>query len=266
MRLSITHNTHYRYDVPVSYSLQQVRMTPKNRSSQTIVRWEIEVEGGTREVEFVDQHNNHVVLIGIEPGRSEISIVSKGEVETNDTHGVIGKSGGFIPLWYFNRSTNLTASGKGVRALVAELGKDYTSSLEWLHALSKQISDTISYQTYSTHSSTTAEDAIRLGQGVCQDHAHIFISSARLMGFPARYVSGYLMMNDRIEQEASHAWAEAYVEELGWVGFDVSNGIAPDERYVALATGLDYSEAAPISGMRLGDSLESMDVSLQVQQ
>jgi transglutaminase-like putative cysteine protease len=86
------------------------------------------------------------------------------------------------------------------------------------------------------------------------------------MGIPARYVSGYLMMDDRIDQDATHAWAEAYVDGIGWIGFDVSNGICPDERYVRVATGLDYTEAAPVSGMRLGDSQERMVVSLQVQQ
>ena len=74
------------------------------------------------------------------------------------------------------------------------------------------------------------------------------------------------MMDDRVYQEASHAWAEAYVPDLGWVGFDVSNVISPDERYARIATGLDYDEAAPISGIVFGDSEESMLVSLQVQQ
>ena len=78
--------------------------------------------------------------------------------------------------------------------------------------------------------------------------------------------SGYLMMNDRIDQDASHAWAEAHIGGLGWVGFDVSNGISPDERYVRIATGLDYRGAAPVSGMRMGTSGESMIVSVQVQQ
>lgn len=266
MKLSVTHTTRYRYDTPVSYSLQQVRLTPKNCSSQKTICWNIVVDGGSREVDFVDQHNNHVVLISIEPGQSEISIVSNGEVETTDTHGVIGKSSGYIPLWYFRRSTDLTVAGDGVKALVAEGKPKSTSDVERLHDLARQISNVVAYRIDSTHAATTAEDAIRLGQGVCQDHAHIFISAARLLGYPARYVSGYLMMNDRIDQEASHAWAEAYVEGIGWIGFDVSNGISPDERYVRLATGLDYGEAAPISGMRLGSSAESMDVSIQVQQ
>jgi transglutaminase-like putative cysteine protease len=73
-------------------------------------------------------------------------------------------------------------------------------------------------------------------------------------------------MTDQVQQDASHAWAEAHVVDIGWVGFDVSNGISPDERYVRIATGLDYRDAAPISGMRYGDSAESMMVSIQVEQ
>ena len=108
--------------------------------------------------------------------------------------------------------------------------------------------------------------AIELGRGVCQDHAHIFIAAARAMDYPARYVSGYLMMNDRTRQDASHAWAEAHIGGLGWVGFDVSNGISPDARYVRVATGLDYREAAPVAGLRYGDGSEAMDVEIVVAQ
>jgi transglutaminase-like putative cysteine protease len=92
------------------------------------------------------------------------------------------------------------------------------------------------------------------------------IAAARSLGFSSRYVSGYLMMNDRVHQEAAHAWAEIYVTDIGWIGFDVSNGISPDERYVRVACGLDYKEAAPVSGVRFGDSAEALSVSLQVEQ
>ena len=115
---------------------------------------------------------------------------------------------------------------------------------------------------------TTAEEALTLGDGgVCQDHANIFISAARLSGLPARYVSGYLMMNDRVDQDATHAWAEACMSnDLGWVGFDVSNGVSPDERYVRIAVGRDARDAAPIDGLRMGSADEKLIVSLQVQQ
>ena len=86
------------------------------------------------------------------------------------------------------------------------------------------------------------------------------------MGIPARYVSGYLMLEDRIDQEATHAWAEAHVEGLGWVGFDVSNGICPDARYVRVATGRDYAEAAPVTGISWGPGESILSVSLAVEQ
>jgi len=100
---------------------------------------------------------------------------------------------------------------------------------------------------------------------VCQDHAHIFIGAARAAGIPARYISGYLMMDDRIDQEATHAWAEAHVEGLGWVGFDVSNGICPDPRYVRVATGSDYRDAAPITGISIGATAEVLTVGVAVE-
>jgi len=124
----------------------------------------------------------------------------------------------------------------------------------------------VPYGQADTYATTPAEDALRAGGGVCQDHAQIFIAAARHAGIPTRYVSGYLMMNDRIDQDASHAWAEAHLDGLGWVGFDVSNGICPDERYVRIAIGRDSRDAAPITGVRLGTATESMIVSVQIQQ
>ena len=122
------------------------------------------------------------------------------------------------------------------------------------------------YEIGKTNIDTTAEEALTLGAGVCQDHANIFISAARQAGLAARYVSGYLMMNDRVDQDATHAWAEVHVDDLGWVGFDVSNGVSPDARYVRIAVGRDARDAAPVTGMRLGPSSEEMIVTLQVQQ
>jgi transglutaminase-like putative cysteine protease len=129
---------------------------------------------------------------------------------------------------------------------------DTRKPLDFLHGLAALIRERIAYEAGRTHAATTAEEAVAHGYGVCQDHAHIFIGAARASGVPARYVSGYLLMDDRIEQEATHAWAEAHVDGLGWVGFDVSNGISPDPRYVRVATGSDYRDAAPVTGISQG--------------
>lgn len=266
MRLTIKHETSYTYAEPVSYALQQIRLTPKDRAGQKIINWSTTIDGGTKEVSYDDQHNNHVDLVLFEPGRSQITVRSEGEVETTDNNGIVGAHGGFTPLWYFKKPTPLTKTGAGIRQLVRKLEKGLKDTAQ-LHELSKLIRSEVEYETGTTSSKTTAEEALENGTGVCQDHAHIFISAARHLGHPARYVSGYLMMNDRIEQEATHAWAEAYVEGIGWIGFDISNRISPDERYVRVATGLDYNEAMPIYGLRFGKpNVEKMLVSLQVQQ
>ena len=266
MRLKIRHLTSYEYDAPVQYGLQQLRLRPKTSAGQSILDWQLQVEGGLLELEFEDQHCNHVDLVSIEPGRQQVHIVCEGEVETGNQAGVIGHHQGYTPLWLFERSTALTMAGPQIRKLVAKLGADFENDIARLHALSAEVLGHMEYRTASTHSQTTAEDAFAAGYGVCQDHAQVLLAAARLMGYPARYVSGYLMMSDRVQQDASHAWAEVHVDDIGWVGFDVSNGISPDERYVRIATGLDYRDAAPISGMRFGDSTESMMVSIQVEQ
>ncbi|WP_226635205.1 transglutaminase family protein [Brevundimonas poindexterae] len=266
MRVKVRHSTEYTYDQAVSRGLQKIRLTPKNSGGQTVVSWDTGVEGGTKELSYTDQHNNLVELLSIAPGTRTVTIVCEGEVDTSDTAGIIGQHGGYAPLWYFRRSTPQTRAGPRVRQLVRDLGKDFDDDPSRLHALSALILDSVSYSTGTTDFATTAEQAIEAGQGVCQDHAHILIAAARLMGYPARYVSGYLMMDDRVDQDAGHAWAEVHVDGLGWVGFDVSNGVSPDPRYVRVATGLDYGEAAPISGIVYGGRNESMVVQLQVQQ
>lgn len=266
MHLEIFHTTSYKYDSPVEYGLQQLRLTPKSRAGQRVLEWEIEVSGGEKQADFEDHNNNQVTLMSIEPGDHEVVISCRGTVETNDNAGIVGKHGGFAPVWFFRRTTPLTEPGPKVRELIKTLDQDIDDDIANMHALSHAILEAVRYETGKTEADTTCEAALELGHGVCQDHAHIFISAARQLGYPARYVSGYLMMDDRSDQEAGHAWAEAYLDGVGWVGFDVSNGISPDERYVRVATGLDYRDAAPIAGMRFGDGDETMVVNLQVQQ
>lgn len=266
MRLKVEHRTSYLYNSPVEYGLQQIRMTPKQRQELKILDWNVAIEGGVRQLEFDDQHANHVELISIDPGVHQIIIHVSGQVETTDTAGVVGRHRGFMPLWLFRRPTALTAPGPRIKALTKELGAGFDNDIARAHALSALIVRHVPYATGRTDAGTGAEQAIGHASGVCQDHAHIFISAMRLLDHPARYVSGYLMMNDRVEQDAMHAWAEAWFEGIGWVGFDVSNGYSPDERYIRVATGLDYNDASPVSGLHFSSADERMLVDIQVQQ
>ncbi len=266
MLLDIFHRTHYKYDASVKYALFQVRQSPASCTLQNVISWEIELVNGRKELDFMDHNSNQVWLISIEPDHREIDIRCQGKIETRGNAGILGKYTGHTPLWYYSRDTALTRPGPAIRKLVQESGLSGNMEPGTLHQLSERIASSIRYEVGTTSPTTTAEEALRTRCGVCQDHTHVFVTAARLLGFPARYVSGYLMMDGQIHQQASHAWAEAWVESLGWVGFDVSNGISPDDRYVRTASGLDYREAAPVQGIRFGESRESMSVQLQIQQ
>jgi transglutaminase-like putative cysteine protease len=264
MRLKISHRTEYRYDTPVQYALQRLRLVPRGGRTQTVHSWSLKVEGATEEARFVDHFENDTRLVSIAGDATMIGIDAWGEVETFDTTGVFGEHKGFAPLWLFQRETPLTMPGEGVRELAASIGPG--SEIDRLHRLMGTIEAKVAYTVGATHAGTTAEEALKQGSGVCQDHAHVFAAAARLLGFPARYVSGYLMMNETIDQAASHAWAEAHVLGLGWVAFDASNGISPDERYVRMAVGRDYRDATPVSGIRLGWAEEQLAVAITVEQ
>ena len=264
MRLYIRHATRYVFDHPAFFGLQQLRKTPKTSGLQQVIDWTTTIEGGRRELSFEDHHHNIVELVSFERGTTRLSIISEGAVEVSDTHGILGPHRGPAPLWLYQRATDRTRAGAGCRKLLRAVDGD--GDLARLHALMQVIKDRVPYEIGVSQPDWGAEDALREGRGVCQDHAHIFIACARDMGFPARYVSGYLLMDDRVSQDASHAWAEAHIDGLGWVGFDVSNGISPDIRYVRVATGLDYADAAPVTGTRFGGVGESLSVEIEVAQ
>ncbi|QUJ76407.1 transglutaminase family protein [Sulfitobacter albidus] len=265
MRISISHRTTYSYETPVSYALQRIRLRPSNSALQTVADWRVTVEGGRVETGYSDHHGNRVDLLSADAGTQSLSITVAGEVDTHDRAGTLGKVYGRAPLWYWRQPTALTEAGTQITALIDGL-EHQANEIDTLHALSAAIIARVPYVLNQTGVETTAEQAVIQRSGVCQDHANIFVSGARKLGMPARYVSGYLYMDDRVDQEASHAWAEVHVDDLGWVGFDVSNGISPDPRYVRLAVGRDAQEAAPISGLRMGSGDEQLIVSLQVQQ
>ncbi|MCA9577188.1 MAG: transglutaminase family protein, partial [Myxococcales bacterium] len=236
MRLTISHTTLYTYDAPVRYGLSRLRLTPGSDATQTVLSWKTEVEGGQKQVSYFDHFHNKVELVSLLPEAHEIRVRSEGQVDTRDCAGVAGEHAGFAPLWLFCRETDLTAPGAQVSDLARSLGDTRKDPLSSLHALSRAIGERVAYHKGATTAASSVEDVLAAGKGVCQDHAHVFVSAARVLGLPARYVSGYLMMDEQVDQDATHAWGEAYVQGLGWVGFDVSNEVCPDERYVRVAT------------------------------
>jgi transglutaminase-like putative cysteine protease len=264
MLLKIFHRTEYNYDAPLSYALQRLRLVPKASRAQKVVEWNIAIEGGKVEVRYDDSFGNETWLLSLDGEPDRLVIDASGVVETTDTQGILGPHKGMAPLWLFQQATALSHPGAGTTDLAQAVQAG--DGLDRLHRLMLLVRERVAYTVGATDAITTAEEALLRGQGVCQDHSHIFITAARLMGYPARYVSGYLHLDTADDQTATHAWAEAHVDGLGWIGFDTSNGISPDERYVRIACGRDYRDAMPVMGIRHGLAQEHLAVRLSVEQ
>ena len=189
MKLNITHTTKYTYDAPVSYGLQHVRLTPVISKHQSVTDWSVQIVGGVQELSYEDQYQNQTLLVLADQGTTEVSVTVSSVVETHTGDGVFGKIYGMAPLWHFAQSTPRTEAGKGIKKPSKVIvGK--TNILDAQHDLSKAIIAAVPYGNADTFAGTTAEEALAAGGGVCQDHAQIFVSTARLAGIPARYVSG----------------------------------------------------------------------------
>lgn len=267
MRLRIAHSTTYRYEPPASGVIQLIRMTPRNHDGQYVADWQIFVSTDSRMQMHHDAFGNitHVLTHG---PIGELTINVEGLVETQDTSGVLRGSDEPFPPSLFLRATDLTAFNGEMRELADELRPRVDDDvIGFLHELLVRIHEHMTFDVDPTHAATTAADAFALRRGVCQDYAHIFIACARAGGVPARFVSGHFLRADGVvQQDAGHAWAEAYVPRLGWVGFDAANGISTTDAHVRVAVGLDYLGAAPVRGTRYGGGAEQLTVAVSVNQ
>jgi transglutaminase-like putative cysteine protease len=265
MQIAIDHETTYSYAEPVAYSIQSLRLTPQAYHGQVVRSWSVTVPGAGTLPVAADCFGNLTHTAVMERPHDRLTVRVRGLVDTFDTHGVVsGTVEPFRPALYL-RETGLTAADGAIRALARSACQGSDSPLDCLHRLMHAVRDAIDYETGQTETTTDAVQALNKGVGVCQDHAHVFIAAARSLGIPARYVSGYLMSTEGgVEADAAHAWAEALVPDLGWVGFDVANRVCPTEFHVRVSVGLDYREAAPMRGIRRGGGDGSLAVTVRV--
>jgi transglutaminase-like putative cysteine protease len=256
MRIRVRHTTSYSYTSHVEYEAQALRLAPRNHAGQRVLSWRVTDMAGRALPATDDGYGNVVHLLTIVRSHREAGVIAEGEVETSDTHGIVREAPETLPVSYWRRTTDATTPDAALRQLAAEV-EGVADRIERLHRLMALVRQRIDYVIGHTDATTTAAEALAHAKGVCQDHAHVFITCARLLGYPARYVSGYLWTSDQIASgEAGHAWAEAHVPDLGWIGFDPANNTCPTEAYVRMAIGLDYGEAAPVRGVRRGGRAE----------
>jgi len=266
MILTVNHTTTYEYDAPMRAAVQSLRLFPSRFDGQRTIRWQVSVENGIRGGSFRDGAGDKVEGWSVRGPVDKISISVVGQVETIDLAGVLRGHRELAAPYAYLRETTATWIDDGLETLGNEAIAGVKDSLEQAHQLARAVAEAIEYNPGVTHAHTTAAEALELGEGVCQDHAQALCAAARAVGMPARYVSGYLYAREDGEpHEAAHAWAEIWVEGIGWIGFDPANGCCPDGRYIRLGSGLDAREAAPIKGVALGEGEESLDVAVALE-
>jgi transglutaminase-like putative cysteine protease len=260
MQMHIRHETRYRYERPVKYSVQSLHLTPRRDPSQRALNWSISAPG--RRLEQVDAYGNISHLLTIEEPHREISIVVRGVVETADIEGR-QDDGPLSPL-AFLAPTKLTTPNDDLRAFAQAALDKLNEPRARAQALAEAVYDAVKYTPGTSDVADSAAVAFQSGAGVCQDHAHVFIASARSAGMPARYVSGYLFTGDT-NDAASHAWVDVWLgSEIGWQSIDVTHKRPAVRTYCRLAVGRDYLDAAPVRGVRQGGGGEKMEANVLV--
>jgi transglutaminase-like putative cysteine protease len=260
MQLHIRHETSYRYQRPVKYSVQSLHLTPRRDPGQRALSWAISAPG--RRLEQVDAYGNISHLLTIEEPHREIHIIVHGIVETNDTESRQDE-GPLSPL-AFLAPTALTTPNEDLKAFASGALQHAREPRDKAQALLEAVYQAIRYKPGISDVQDAAAVAFKSGEGVCQDQAHVFLAAARAVGMPARYVSGYLYTGDANEA-ASHAWVDVWLgDELGWQSLDVTHRCPAVRTYCRLAVGRDYLDAAPVRGVRHGGGGETMEANVLV--
>lgn len=259
MRLAIVHRTVYAYSATAHSTVQTLRLTPREEAHQRVLAWAIRAPGCL--VASGDAHGNLAHTLSHHVAHEEFAIEARGEVEIDELDQGRLRDLGALPPLVYAAATPLTRASAAVRELAAQGLKRHTRSglLDWALA----VAAAVEYAPGHTRVSTTAAQALALGRGVCQDHAHLFLAGCRVAGLPARYVSGYYYPGEAAHAE-SHAWADVWLDGSGWVSFDVTHGGFASARLCRLAVGRDYDDASPVRGVRLGGGEESMKVRVTI--
>jgi len=263
MMLAIRHETIYRYTAPMSYTIQQLRLTPRSEPHQRIREWRVKSPGSCHR--FLDAYGNESHILTVNGMHDEIRIVAAGSLDIDELErGRLEDQDSLSPLVY-TVTTRLTEADAELADFARRHlnGKDSRAAI----GLAEAITGAVSYLTGATEVTTTAQDALKLGKGVCQDHAHLFLACCHVQGIPARYVSGYIDPGNSDHAE-SHAWVDVWVDEpgfTGWASIDVTHAKFQNAQYCRLAIGRDYDSAAPVRGVRRGGGMESMEVHVSVE-
>lgn len=265
MRLTIDHHTRYQFSEPQARVVQLLRMTPVDYSGQTITDWRIDVDCDARMRDGRDGYGNITTMLYIDGPISALALMVRGEVLTDDSAGLVKGCTETLPPLFFTRFTPLTQADDAITELARTVVGDGICTTHRALALMAAVHDVVTPEPGRTEKSITAANAFALGRGSVRDCAHVLIAAARVVGYPARLVSGHCLDGPNAASHSSaHCWTELYVEGEGWISLDPSTNRSPRDSYVRVAIGLDAGDSTPLSGTRRGGGIEALDVDVRV--
>jgi transglutaminase-like putative cysteine protease len=281
MYYSIRHLTRFRYSAPIRESIMEVRMHPRNEQTQRCLEFRLQTEPSAQIMYYRDYLGNTIHHFGV-PGRhTQLTITAESLVEMLPPPPLPEA----LDMAVWEELDNLKTTAHHWDMLVPShfahpsdllyklqhelaIERNQEDPLTTLLRLNTAIYNSFEYVPMSTTVDSPIDDSLRERRGVCQDFAHVMITIVRLLGIPCRYVSGYLFHraedHDRSEEDATHAWLEAYLPTLGWIGFDPTNNLVCAERHLRTAIGRDYADVPPTRGVFKGNAESELEVGVRV--
>ena len=265
MRIRVSHHIIHRFAPPARTVNQVLRLTPLSFDSQYVLRWRVDVDadGALRATE--DAHGNAVTSFSHHGLIERLTITAAGEVETADAAGVVKGAAERLPAQMYLRESPLAHVNGALRAFAAEATQKAAGPLDSMHLLMAALHATIARQSDDEDAAGSAIEAFALRRGKARDFTHILIACARFLKVPARFVAGYRVGGETGEAGV-HEWAEAHIPDLGWVAFDATCPVCPDELYVRVAIGFDGQDGAMTRSAHSGGGEEKVETAIRVEQ
>lgn len=284
MKFSICHKTTYRYDEPVSESVNEVRISPRTNTRQACYHHGISVHPNAMLFAYEDFFGNRVHAFTVSEPHDALTVTVHSTVVTHENDAERLETWSPEHDWAYvlddkNRQsmieyllpTSYTHPTATIVAYAHRWGAHREMGIEALVLdMVQHIYEDFVYDPQATHTQTTATELLSTKKGVCQDFTHLMIALCRSFGVPARYVSGYhyvtdLQVRTSEFEQSSHAWVEVLIPGTGWVGFDPTNCNRVDGRYIKLGHGRDYADIVPVKGVYRGTPHQQLTVEVDVQ-
>lgn len=276
MLYTIRHITRFRYSAPVTQSVMELRLEPRSEGHQRCLSFKLTLNPNAQIMSYRDYLGNVVHHFDVPGQHRTLMITADAQVEIRPPQPLPDR----LPVSAWDElaaddfdmllPSRYTHPSPLLDDLAVELGAARRADpLTLLRDLNARISAAFEYAPSSTRVDSPIDDALRARRGVCQDFTHIMIALARSLGIPCRYVSGYLYHRrdggaDRSAQDATHAWMEALLPGLGWVGFDPTNNLIVTDRHIRVAVGRDYADVPPTRGVFKGSAETELSVGVRV--